>query len=483
MSSTPLRIDATIDRAATERPDKVALIFDDKRWTYAQLRAERDRRAGVLVEAGLQPGGRVIVASAPTDEMVISFLACARAAVPMLFLSPLLTGAELTALATSVTPALALTPDGTPTAALGAPHTLPMALPGEPSATALTEAARRATGGSDEPALLRGTSGTTGGMPKLVISPHRQFTSRLTAPSWWEEPEGIYLYTATNHFTPPDVCMAFGLGATLIFTHTLTPVRLEAELAEHGATGLYLFPAILPALVRSPKPVPSGLRLTHIRASAAGLPAGVRQAVEERYGVPIVSSYSSTEGGITFEPPRGTPKGSIGVPVIGVSARIIDERGNDLPTGATGELLIRTPNSMLGYLNNPEATAATIRERWLHTGDFARRDEEGFYYIEGRRALRINVGGFKVNPEEVETVLLDHPGVREVAVTALADSARGEVVQAFVVPAEAAITASELQQFCRTRLARYKIPRLITFREALPRSPLGKVLRHKLNDE
>ncbi len=480
MSPKPLRIDATIDRAAAERPGNVALIFGDKRWTYAQLRAERDRRAGVLVEAGLRPGDRVVVASAPTDEMAISFLACARAAVPLLILSPLLTEPELATLAGSAAPILALTPDGAPHPALGTPRTLPIALPGEPGATALAEAARRATGSSDEPALLRGTSGTTGGMPKLVVSPHRQFTSRLAAPSWWEETEGVYLYTATNHFTPPDVCMIFGLGATLIFTHTLTPSRLEAELAAHGATGLYLFPALLPALVRSSDPAPPDLRLTHIRASAAGLPTRVRRAVEEHYGIPIVSSYSSTEGGITFEPPRGTPQGSIGVPVCGVSARIIDEQGHDLPPGATGELLIQTPNAMLGYLNNPKATAATIRDGWLHTGDFARRDAEGFYYIEGRRALRINVGGFKVNPEEVEAVLLDHPGVREVAVTALADSARGEVVQAFVVPNDVELTVGALQQFCRPRLARYKIPRLITFRDALPRSPLGKVLRHKL---
>jgi long-chain acyl-CoA synthetase len=274
--------------------------------------------------------------------------------------------------------------------------------------------------------------------------------------------------------------MIFGLGATLIFTHTLTPSRLEAEMVEHGATGLYLFPALLPALVRSPEPAPPGLRLTHIRASAAGVPTRIRHAVEQRYGVPIVSCYSSTEGGITFEPPRHAPRGGIGLPVRGVSARIIDEQGHDLPSGAIGELLIQTPNMMLGYLNNPEATAAAIRDGWLYTGDFARRDDEGFYYIEGRRALRINVGGFKVNPEEVEAVLLDHPGVREVAVTALADDARGEVVQAFVVPNDIELTVGALQQFCRPRLARYKIPRLITFRDALPRSPLGKVLRHKL---
>ncbi|HEY8596838.1 MAG TPA: AMP-binding protein, partial [Thermomicrobiales bacterium] len=196
MSSKPLRIDATIDRAAAERPDNVALIFGDKRWTYAQLRAERDRRAGVLIEAGLRPGDRVVVASAPTDEMTISFLACARAAVPCVILSPLLTGPELTALAASATPALALTPDGAPHPALGVPRALPMALPGDPGDAALTEAAHRAAGGSDEPALLRTTSGTTGGLPKLVVSPHRQFTSRIATPSWWEESSGVYLYTA-----------------------------------------------------------------------------------------------------------------------------------------------------------------------------------------------------------------------------------------------------------------------------------------------
>jgi acyl-CoA synthetase (AMP-forming)/AMP-acid ligase II len=152
----------------------------------------------------------------------------------------------------------------------------------------------------------------------------------------------------------------------------------------------------------------------------------------------------------------------------------------DVPEGETGELLIRSPGLTLGYLHNPGATADALRDGWLWTGDLARRDAEGFYYLEGRRALRINVGGLKVAPEEVEAVLAQHPAVREVVALAMPDAARGEVVRVVIVPEGPPPSVSTLRRYCRERLAGYKVPRRWEFRDELPRSSLGKVLRHNL---
>jgi len=163
-----------------------------------------------------------------------------------------------------------------------------------------------------------------------------------------------------------------------------------------------------------------------------------------------------------------------------VEARLLDDAGEPVAEGEVGELVVRTPGLMLGYLEDREATSRAIRDGWLHTGDLARRDAAGFYTLVGRRSLAINVGGHKVFPDEVEAVLLGHPGVREVVVVAAPDVARGEVVHAIVVPADPAPTAAALQRFCRARLAAHKVPRRIEFRGSLPRSPLGKVLRHRL---
>ncbi len=179
-------------------------------------------------------------------------------------------------------------------------------------------------------------------------------------------------------------------------------------------------------------------------------------------------------------PRGGTPTGSIGIPHPGVDARIVDEDGMYVPEGAIGELLICSPGLTLGYLDDPVATARTLRDGWLWTGDLARRDADGLYYLEGRRGLRINVGGFKVSPEEVEAVLEQHPGVREAVVLAMPDAARGEAVRAVIVPEGTPPSAGELRRYCRERLAGYKVPRRFEFRDELPRSPLGKVLRHKL---
>ncbi len=178
-------------------------------------------------------------------------------------------------------------------------------------------------------------------------------------------------------------------------------------------------------------------------------------------------------------PRGGAPQGSIGTPYPGFRVRLLDEGGADVPDGEAGELLIHSPTRMLGYLGDPDATAI-LRDGWLHTGDPATRDADGYYFLAGRRTLRINVGGFKVAPEEIEAILMQHPAVREVVVLAAADARRGEAVRAVIVPHGEAPTVADLRRFCRTRLATHQVPRIWEFRDALPRSPLGKVLRHLL---
>lgn len=477
-----LRVDAAIDAAARERPERVALVYEERRWTYGELRAERDRRAGVLVELGMRPGDIAATDDLVTDEMVITWLACARAGMALLVLSPLLADGERRALVERARPALALLSTAPGREPLAAPTVAPMDLPGAPGQGALDVAAERAAEEmADRPALLRGTTGTTGGLPKLVVAPHRQSTWRIEiGRSWWETPDGVYCRASEHHFSPPDICQIFGMGARLFLTRTMQPARLEAEMVEEGATALWIVPALLHALVQNPRPVLEGMRLTHVRTGAAPLPAVVRQAAEARYGVPIVNSYATTEGNLLMTCPPGTPVGSIGVPLPLVEARLVDEAGEPVPEGAIGELIVRSPGVMLGYLDDPEATAKVIRDGWLYTGDLTRRDAEGFYFLVGRRALAINVGGHKVFPDEVEAALVGHPGVREVVVVGAPDAARGEVIRAIVVPGEPAPTVAELQRHCRGLLAAYKVPRQIEFRESLPRSPLGKVLRHRL---
>ena len=173
-----------------------------------------------------------------------------------------------------------------------------------------------------------------------------------------------------------------------------------------------------------------------LRTIGAVLPDAVRSAAAARYGAPLAEEYGTAEcvsimGASGLE----TPHGSVGRPYPGVEVRLLDGAGREVPQGAIGELAVRSPGIMLGYLDDRDATAAVLRDGWYHTGDSARRDAAGYYYILGRRGLLINVGGSKVAPEEVEAVLERHPAVREAVVVPQPDARRGEVVKAIVVPA------------------------------------------------
>ena len=473
------RVEQLIDRVAAVAPDRLALAHGQRRWTYRQVQAECDRRAGVLIAAGLRIGDLVVVAEPASDEVTLAFLACCRAGGVFVTLSPLLTAAELHTLSALAQPAFALTADGTPRAGLTAPLTLSLALPGLPTRAALAEAARRSDeGDASVLAAIRNTSGTTGTRAKLVVRTHRQLTWQNADDREHAEARVVCCYTP-NQFMSGVTCHAFAVGATLVLPLGGRAESVEEDLVRHGVTALHTVPALLGALVRQPQPPPAGLRLQRVRVVAATLPAEVKRAGEARYAAPIITEYAMSEcRAIMMANDPATPAGSIGVPQAGTEVRLLDLAGAPVPSGAIGELVIRSPNVMAGYHNDPEATASALRDGWLWTGDLARQDAAGCYYLAGRRALRINVGGYKVAPEEIEAVLLQHPGVLEAVVIALPDARHGEVVRAVIVPRQPSPQVAELRRFCQARLANYKVPRRFEFRESLPHSALGKIVRH-----
>jgi long-chain acyl-CoA synthetase len=200
----------------------------------------------------------------------------------------------------------------------------------------------------------------------------------------------------------------------------------------------------------------------------------------------IVEGFGLTESSpVTHVNPLGhTPrKGSIGVPVLGTDAIIADDNGIALPTGERGELLVRGPQVMAGYWQRPDETAKTVKNGWLWTGDIARMDEDGYFYIVDRKKDMILVSGFNVYPNEIEDVISLHPKVLEAAVVGLPDNTSGEIVRAFVVPKDPSLTVEELRDWCRDQLTGYKRPRSFELRQSLPKTNVGKILRRELRDE
>jgi len=347
----------------------------------------------------------------------------------------------------------------------------------------------------DDPALYQYTGGTTG-VPKAAVLTHRNLVcDTIQAAHWFpgliHGRERAMAVLPFFHIYGMTAVLNFSirLGAAIILIPRFDPQMVLRAVHKYRPTVFHGVPTMYMALLNHPKLASYNLR--SIRACISGamaLPQEVQRTWEAATGGRLVEGYGLTEASpITHCNPvlERRKAGSIGVPFPDTDARIADsESGRTLPPGEVGELAVRGPQVMRGYLNRPEETAAVLRDGWLFTGDMARMDEDGFFYIVDRKKEMINVGGLKVYPREVEEVLYQHPAVREAAVIGAPDPLRGEVVKAFVALREgASASPEEIIAFCRERLAPYKTPRTVGFRESLPKSLIGKILRRALAQE
>jgi long-chain acyl-CoA synthetase len=262
-------------------------------------------------------------------------------------------------------------------------------------------------------------------------------------------------------------------GGSILLIKTLHPPKnILVEILQHRATILPAVPQFFRALAHSAAPVNLPLRLC------------VSGEFTTRFPMPLLEGYGLSEASpvVSFTPIPGPWKaGSIGVPIPGVELSIQNEAGEMLPTGQTGELCVRGANVMLGYWNQPAATAATMRHGWLLTGDIGHADQDGYYYITDRKKDMLLVNGINVYPREIEEVLYQFPGVREAAVIGIPDARKGEQPLAFVASHEG-VTLDEkvLLEYLRERLAEYKLPRKVVFMPGLPHSATGKILKTEL---
>ncbi|GJG87023.1 long-chain-fatty-acid--CoA ligase [Gemmatimonadetes bacterium T265] len=286
-------------------------------------------------------------------------------------------------------------------------------------------------------------------------------------------------------------------GTTLALLPRFDAMDAIDLMARAGATSFPGVPAMFvglnAALAADPSRASAFARLKLVNSGSAPLPIEVGREFAARTGLSITEGYGLSEASPTThtQPPGRAPRdGTIGVPICDVECVVVDDDGRPVAPGAAGELCLRGPNVMLGYYNRPEETAAALRDhgdggpRWLHTGDVAVMDPDGYFRIVDRKKDMILVGGFNVYPREIEEVLHEHPAVQEAAAYAAPDAYLGEVVRAAVVLRPgASATEEELVAHCRAGLAPFKTPRTIDLRDALPRSTVGKVLRRVLRDE
>ncbi len=346
-------------------------------------------------------------------------------------------------------------------------------------------------------ALLLYTGGTTGTPKGVMLTHHNQVANALQAGaiSYMVGDAVVLAVLPFFHTYGMTVCMntPFYLGATVVLLPKFGKDEVLEAIERHRPTHFPGVPTIYVALLSHPDLKKYSLKsVRYCVSGAAPLPQEVARRWQAATGAMIVEGYGLTETSpVTHANPLddwGKVRfGSIGIPVPDTECRIVDlETGEDLPVGEVGELAIRGPQVMKGYWNRPEDTAQALRGGWFYTGDIATMDEDGYFHIVDRKKDMIIVGGYNVYPRDVEEVLFNHEAVELAAVIGVPDEFHGEVPQAYVTlhkAYEGKVTEGELLAYCEERLAKHKIPRSITFREELPTTLVGKVLRRRLRED
>jgi long-chain acyl-CoA synthetase len=505
--------------AAEEHRGKTALSFYGTTFEFERLQALVEKLAGSLAASGVRKGDRVALMLPNCPQYVISFLATVRLGAIVTQINPMYvereiehilndSGAETIVVYADVYERVkAISPEtNLKTVIVVDFKDEPQGLdPGHRSfgdflASDADPAPDVEIDSPEDVAALQYTGGTTG-VSKGAMLTHRNLVANVlqTIDVFVRNPDQFAGRTCVGalpffHIYGLTCVMLFGirLGLNQILLPRFDVQEVLAVFENERPTMFSGVPTMYMALLASG----ADLRRHHLHdvqifnSGGSALPVNLKRSFEEKVGKPLFEGYGLSEASpVTHNNPpflgQGR-EGSIGIPIPSTDARIVDvETGEqEMSIGESGELIIKGPQVMKGYLNMPDETATTLRDGWLYTGDVATLDEDGYFYIVDRKKDMILASGYNVYPREIEEVLFEHPDVAEAVAIGIPDEYRGETVKAFVVQRPGAQTSEEeVLAFCKERLAAYKSPKTVEFREELPKSTVGKLLRRVLADE
>ncbi|QBF47590.1 class I adenylate-forming enzyme family protein [Janibacter limosus] len=494
-------------RSAASYPTKTALVFEGRELTYRQLDEEVNRHAHALTALGVTKGDRVALMSGNSDGFVIAMYAVFRLGAIVVPVNPRATSPELRHLLTDSGASVLLLGAGMTPAVEGlveldpierAPHVLALdVLEGYPSLRVQT-ASQPSTAPDvvveeSDDCIIIYTSGTTGLAKGALFDHHRMLWVGHSMASLGTTGMDRHLHVAPLYHCAQLVLFmlnSISVGATNVVLPAFEPQAVADALEEHRITVFLGVPTMYQLMLRLPDLAErdfSAWRLGFFGAAPMP-PQAVEQLTATLPAVDFFQLCGQTEGGptgiyLTPDEVRARPDATGRWPIPNCEVRVVDADGQDVAAGAAGEIIYRGETLMKEYWGQPEATADTIRDGWLHSGDIARVDADGFMTIVDRMKDMIITGGRNVYSVEVENALAGHPDVADVAVIGHPDETFGERIVAVVTPHEGGgVTLDGLREFASAHVADYKLPRELIVRE-IPRNPSGKILKHVLRDE
>jgi long-chain acyl-CoA synthetase len=487
-------------------PEKVAIHFEDLAISYRELDTTANRVASALSEAGVRPGDRIAIHVDNRPEFIEIFLGVMRAGAILVPTNVMYTREELEhilhdsgARMLFILDRLAAKLAGSAPSLDGLEKIIEVGSPRLEGSLALDRFLARATDqrprvsvSPDDVAIIQYTSGTTG-RPKGAMVSHfnvlRLIENLAELPGLPKRDQDDITLAVLPLFHSYALNLvlnqAFVTAQSLVLVNRFDAATIFERIEKHKVTLFYGAPPMFHAFVHTPRldryDVSS---LKSAYSGAAPLPVVILERFREMTGVEICEGYGLSETSPTLTSNAAGPvnkPGSVGPPIPEVTLRIVDENDRDVPPGQVGEIIARGPNVFKGYWNREKETREAMRGGWFHTGDMGRIDEDGYCYIVDRKKDMIVVSGYNVYPIEVENVILRHPKVVDAAVIGVPDDYQGESVKAVLVVREGeTISLDELTAYCRERLAAFKLPKYLSVRESLPKSPTGKVVKREL---
>lgn len=498
-------LSARLAASAAMYGDRPALSGEGRTFSYEQLAGAVGALAAALEEIGIAPGDRVAILFPNCPQFVISYFAVLQVGGVVVPLHGLQgpeelshavadSGAETLICLNVFAPLAGAIRDGVTglkRVIVSGPTDLPDVEPMESLLHGRMGPAPMHVGRSEDLAVLIYTSGTTGRPKGAMLSHGNLVANGESCREIIEVTERDTFCTALPlfHSFGATVCMVLPIlsGAHSVLVPKFSPLTVLEVLSDRRMTFFAGVPSMFAVMlgVRTDRE----FDLSHLRVCVSGgaaLPLDVMHGFEERFGVRIIEGYGPTEASpvVSVNPPGGVRKpGTVGLPLPRVAVSIRNDAFEELPVGEIGEICVRGPNVMQGYWNNPQATAETMRDGWLLTGDMGSVDEDGYLTIADRKKDLIIVGGMNVYPREVEDVIYQLPQVAEAAVIGVPNRLRGEDVKAFItLHPGTKLDSLAVIDHCKRALAGYKVPRSVEFREELPKSGTGKVLKRALRE-